>query len=140
MGMRLMVLLRSGDGLNLGYWNWDEGAELVFRGSLQYNQTNLGIVPQLKVGKYRVDFGVFYGVGSEIRRIAIECDGHDFHERTKAQAQRDKSRDRVLQARAIPVFRFTGSEIYANSPNLLDSVGSFLWAQINGLEGENDAA
>ena len=28
----------------------------------------------------------------------MECDGHDFHERTKEQASSDKKRDRSLQA------------------------------------------
>ncbi|KAA0117930.1 DUF559 domain-containing protein [Methylobacterium sp. P1-11] len=42
----------------------------------------------------------------------VECDGHEFHERTKEQAQRDRSRDRRLQEAGYRVFRFTGSEIY----------------------------
>lgn len=44
-------------------------------------------------------------------RIAIECDGHDFHERTPEQAQRDKSRDRFLSEQGWIVLRFTGREI-----------------------------
>lgn len=44
--------------------------------------------------------------------LVVECDGHDFHEKTKEQAKRDKSRDRDLQAAGITVLRFTGSEIY----------------------------
>lgn len=46
------------------------------------------------------------------RRLIVECDGHDFHERTKAQARRDRSRDRAAQLVDIPIFRFTGSEIW----------------------------
>ena len=42
----------------------------------------------------------------------VECDGHEFHERTKDQAQRDRSRDRRLQEAGFRVFRFTGSELY----------------------------
>jgi very-short-patch-repair endonuclease len=44
--------------------------------------------------------------------LAVECDGHDFHERTKEQAARDRSRDRALQAAGYTVMRFTGSELY----------------------------
>lgn len=44
--------------------------------------------------------------------LAVECDGHDFHERTKEQAKRDRSRDRALQDNGYAVYRFTGSEIY----------------------------
>jgi very-short-patch-repair endonuclease len=43
--------------------------------------------------------------------LAVECDGHDFHERTKEQARRDRKRDRDLQALGYTVLRFTGSEI-----------------------------
>lgn len=45
--------------------------------------------------------------------LVVECDGHDFHERTKAQARRDRSRDRRLQAAHYMIFRFTGSEIHS---------------------------
>lgn len=48
-------------------------------------------------------------------RIAIECDGHNFHERTKAQARRDRQRDRDLQASGWIVLRFTGQEIYEDA-------------------------
>ena len=45
-------------------------------------------------------------------KIGVECDGHDFHEKTKEQAARDKKRDRDLQALGYRVLRFSGSEIY----------------------------
>lgn len=44
--------------------------------------------------------------------VIVECDGHEFHERTKHQAQRDRSRDRELQRSGYRVFRFTGSELF----------------------------
>lgn len=46
------------------------------------------------------------------RSLIVECDGHDFHERTKEQAARDRSRDRWAQDNGYDVFRFTGSEIW----------------------------
>lgn len=48
------------------------------------------------------------------KRIAVELDGHDFHERTKEQAKRDKSRDRAFVAAGWLVLRFTGSEVFAD--------------------------
>lgn len=65
---------------------------------------------QHQIGPYRVDFMI----EREGRRIVVECDGHDFHERTKEQAERDKSRDRELTALGYTVMRFTGSEIWRN--------------------------
>jgi hypothetical protein len=48
-------------------------------------------------------------------KVAVELDGHDFHERTKEQAKRDKSRDRALTAKGWTVLRFTGSEVHADA-------------------------
>lgn len=69
------------------------------------------VYPQLQIEKYRVDFFI----ETEFSKIVIECDGHDFHERTKAQAARDRSRDRALQALGYVVLRFTGHEIHKDS-------------------------
>jgi len=66
------------------------------------------LIPQYKFEEYRVDW--VYRDGDLL--TFIECDGHDYHERTKAQAARDKQRDRKMQAAGHPVLRFTGSEIF----------------------------
>jgi very-short-patch-repair endonuclease len=44
--------------------------------------------------------------------IAIECDGHEWHERTKQQASSDRARDRHLLQAGILTLRFTGSDIF----------------------------
>jgi len=44
--------------------------------------------------------------------LAIECDGHEFHDRTKQQAAYDRARDRELLLLGIATVRFTGSEIH----------------------------
>ncbi|HAM79574.1 endonuclease domain-containing protein [Ornithinibacillus bavariensis] len=62
--------------------------------------------------KYRLDFSIECIIGGERYKFAIECDGHDYHERTKEQALRDKSRDRNLISEGYIVIRFTGSEIW----------------------------
>ncbi len=78
------------------------------------------IAPQVKVGAFRADAIIGCRVSDKrfpepfLEWVAIECDGHDFHERTKEQAQKDKSRDRFFQSVNLPVLRFTGSEIWAN--------------------------
>jgi len=65
-------------------------------------------------GRFRVDFLVAAKVHSQYVSVAVECDGHDFHEKTKVQAARDKRRDRSLKLAGIDVIHFTGSEIWAN--------------------------
>ncbi len=54
--------------------------------------------------------------------LAVECDGHDFHEKTKDQASHDKKRDRGLKAAGYEVVRFTGSEIWANPQNCAQEI------------------
>jgi len=76
------------------------------------------IVPQYEVtgssGTMRFDFALMASPELE-PEIAVECDGHDFHERTKEQAKADRSRDRAVQAAGLKILRFTGSEIH-NDP------------------------
>lgn len=63
---------------------------------------------QHAVENYRLDFAFTRGE----TRVAIELDGHEWHERNKTQAGNDKSRDRALQRLGWKVLRFTGSEIW----------------------------
>jgi very-short-patch-repair endonuclease len=82
------------------------------------------IVPQMVVDRFRLDFGILIGGMAGTKTIGVECDGHDFHERTAWQATRDKFCDRVIQSQGIQVFRFTGKEIVAAADDLIDQVDS----------------
>lgn len=74
------------------------------------------VQPQYELSTFRVDVAVRRLIGQNDPRavpvLVVELDGHEFHERTKEQAQRDKSRDRQLQALGWKVLRFTGTEVY----------------------------
>jgi very-short-patch-repair endonuclease len=72
----------------------------------------IDIFPQARIGKYSVDLLVCRGGVPQPNVLAIECDGHDFHEKTKEQARHDKQRDRHILAAGISTVRFTGSEIW----------------------------
>lgn len=72
--------------------------------------TGIEFVAQAQIGRYTADFVVT--LFNEKQPIIVECDGHDFHEKTKEQAQHDKKRDREMQALGYRVYRFTGSEIW----------------------------
>jgi hypothetical protein len=91
----------------------------------------LSIEPQAELGEHRVDFLLtLHHPTMEMntlpdgtprptqkvlkRRMIVECDGHDFHDRTKEQARKDRSRDRILQTLGYRVFRYTGSEIWSD--------------------------
>jgi hypothetical protein len=51
-------------------------------------------------------------VRSASKAMVVECDGHDFHDRTKDQASRDRERDRLLQSFGFLVYRYTGRDIW----------------------------
>jgi very-short-patch-repair endonuclease len=88
-----------------------------YRGSL------LPIVEcQKSINQYRVDFIVTLGGQS----VIVECDGHDFHEKTKDQARNDKRRDRELQQSGHRIFRFAGSEIFESPLKSSESIIQFL--------------
>ena len=54
--------------------------------------------------------------------IAIELDGHDFHERTKQQAPQDRARERTIFRHGYIIHRFTGFEVYRNPRKCVEEV------------------
>jgi hypothetical protein len=70
---------------------------------------------QAQINDRRVDM-VLWAFGSgKWHRLLIECDGHEFHERSPKQAEADKQYLRKCQFAGDTVFPFTGSEI-VNKP------------------------
>lgn len=84
----------------------------------------VSVHPQHPIRGYKVDFAVHVDSmmpGPPIK-VVIECDGHEFHDKTKEQAARDKRRDRDLAAAGYTVLRFTGSEIWRDLEACIESV------------------
>jgi very-short-patch-repair endonuclease len=82
----------------------------------EYFPGALTIESQVEVLDFRVDFLVSV-VGAESGRskhLVVECDGHQFHHATKQQISRDDARDRFLQKGGYSVFRYPGSDIWAD--------------------------
>lgn len=48
-------------------------------------------------------------------KLVIECDGHEFHERTKEQVKRGNERDYNLKSVGYDILHFSGSQIH-NEP------------------------
>lgn len=101
---------------------------------------NFSIIPQEEVyydknKKYVIDFSIHYQDEYGSFKIAIECDGHEFHERTKEQAAKDRSRDRKLIKMGYIVLRFTGSEINNDVKSCEREVYSIIYNQISKLRG-----
>lgn len=89
---------------------------------------------------YRLDF-VFeperYGslkslIGPQCPKIALELDGHEYHEKTKEQVTYRNRRDRDLQSDGWTVLHVSGSEFNADpekvTREVYQRVSSLLWA------------
>lgn len=82
------------------------------------------VIPQYEWNGYRIDFAICSK--NLDQPVFIECDGHDFHERTKEQAIRDRSKDRKIQEAGMAVLRFTGAEIYRDPGHCAYQVINFI--------------
>ena len=74
--------------------------------------------------RYRLDFAIMNA--TEALYLAVEVDGHQWHEATHRQVQSDKSRDRKLTAAGWQVLRFTGSEVYRNAAACVREVSELI--------------
>jgi hypothetical protein len=79
-----------------------------------------------------VDFAVFLPDLSPTYPLAVvECDGHEFHERTVEQASWDKRRDRMIQGLGVPVLRFTGTDVVRGSGESACEIAEFIRKRLN---------
>ncbi len=103
-------------------------------GKVSKSFQTIGLEIQKVIDRIRTDFLVSYMMPTGLLEIVVECDGHSFHERTKEQAAKDRSRDRALQGLGYIVFRFTGSEIHQDARGcageVLDQIMDFQTATI----------
>lgn len=108
------------------------------------NKSWLHIAPQFEIEKYRADFFIQLEMKpnqlfdfenlhliddaflSRSDVMVVECDGHEFHEKKRYQASRDKKRDRDMYQKGLFVFRFTGSEINSDTFSCANQVCNHL--------------
>lgn len=89
--------------------------------TIDYYGCEMKLIPQFRITEFfTVDFLIY--IPSRNVKLVIECDGHDFHEKTKEQAIHDKKRDRKLITNGFLILRFTGSEIYNNRNGVINEV------------------
>lgn len=99
-------------------WDWGDGVlfrtEFGASGLVATKGMWVEIEPQAQVGACRVDFLLTCRLRDPpaSAKLVVECDGHEWHERTREQAQRDGARDRYLQSNDLAVYRYTGAEVW----------------------------
>lgn len=135
---QLLMLLLVNKRFYPGFWN-DETIkspiEQIFMTAFEAyckleNKKNIYLFPQKEVicneKKYYIDFEfeadeylthLIFGeeIKNEKFKLAIECDGYEFHQKTKEQVQRDNEREYDLKMAGYEVLRFSGTQIY-NDP------------------------
>ena len=85
--------------------------------------------PQQRISKYTLDFFICLDSRFELY-YAIEIDGHDFHEKTKEQAEKDKRRDRDMLELNIKTIRFTGSEIFIKPQKCIENILNIICSDV----------
>lgn len=90
----------------VGAYEWDNGQGMVNMTPIEYlmwcdiRTEGLVMYPQVPVLNYFLDFA------NPVAKVAIECDGREFHDREK-----DRIRDANLAAIGWKVYRISGSHI-----------------------------
>lgn len=94
---------------------FDYNPKVLFAGEGdQLGENSLAVIPQLPIGRFRVDFAVAMRRQGPVCFVMVECDGADFHDNPD-QVIRDVNRDvRILShPRVCEIVRLTGREITA---------------------------
>lgn len=106
-------------------FNWQDGST-----------RNLVIESQIDVEGRRVDFVVSVLGENGPEYLVVECDGHEYHERTPQQAARDHAHVWALQSSGTKVRRFTGTQIWRDPCGCADQV--IQWAGMAVFRGAED--
>jgi very-short-patch-repair endonuclease len=113
--------------LNAGYSDLDIPNLVLDGGNFDFRGRRINIAPQYQLSGYLLDFAIVcLDFDSNLIRLNVEADGHDWHERTKEQASRDRLRDRDLLTRGWPTMRFTGSEIWKSPEDCVGQINQYL--------------
>lgn len=99
-------------GLRHQFFDYDPKVLLPGEGD-QLKDNQIAVVPQLPIGRYRVDFALAGRMsGGRTRFVVIECDGAAFHDSVD-QVKRDIDREvRIeLNPHVLGVVRLSGKEI-----------------------------
>jgi len=122
---------------------------------------NLYLIPQYKIGNYRVDFLVYYIppnilpikekdylLNNKKTSLIIELDSYLWHGSDPEQFAKEKERERELKKEGWNIMRFSGREIYRNVEKCIYEVldylmdikyGDFLKRELEQLEkGEKE--
>lgn len=102
------------------------------------NRKNIYLLPQAEINigdkKYYPDFLFEYDPYinnyNTNSKIIIECDGYEFHQKTKEQVQRDNEREYDLKMAGYEILRFSGTQIYKNPIKCAEDTYNYIISKI----------
>lgn len=106
-----------------------------------FNEFEVSINPQVQLisgnTTFRGDFEILVTdyERQENHFFLLECDGHDFHEKTKEQVANDRNRERLFMKKGYTVIRFAGSEIFESPTYCADEVVKIIKVKVKELKG-----
>lgn len=59
-------------------------------------------------------------------KLIVECDGHEFHEKTKEQVERRNQRDMDFKMAGYDVIHFSGSQLYKDAMGCANQVYTYI--------------
>lgn len=97
---------------------------------LREGDFGVALFPQFEVKtehkKYICDFIATIESMNMNVNVLIECDGHDFHQKTKKQVEYDNEREYEIKKQGYDILRFSGSQIYNNPFKCANDVFDYL--------------
>lgn len=114
-----------------GCWPFSQSVVPLVHNAKDHNEpfpkSDVVIVPQLALFRYRLDFGIVVEKAGAKRIVCIECDGKEFHQ----DREREYARDAYLyDALGIPVLHYSGTTLYrrplATADAIIDAIGDWM--------------
>ena len=125
-------------GLDYSYRESPIEVILAFAYELLYPDPQLILwTPQVEIkanGKtYIIDFQFSTeGNFDKEYKLLVECDGHNYHNKTKDQVKRDNERDYNLKLAGYDILRFSGSQIYNDPFKCAKEIYEYLMSKVEG--------
>lgn len=70
-------------------------------------------------------------------KLVIECDGHEFHEKTKEQVEKRNNRDMDLKSAGYDVIHFSGSQIFKDPMGCANKVFDYIKGKVGEIRYGN---
>lgn len=109
------------------------------------NYSNIHYVQQQKINAnnktYYADFAFYvydedsdnyYEPLNDQKLLVIECDGHDFHEKTKEQVKKGNERDFNIKSIGYDILHFSGNQIYSEPFECANKILEYADSYLNG--------